>query len=160
MLWEIRGQSVQRVQVENPEGGLQELSDQTGTENAIWEHIHHQRFYLAEEAPSVNPPCKANSGIMHGRLQGGQCSTGHTTSPRKRIPRLERFWRTLRRYTRWSQQTLFPASIQGSNGHILDSCKGGDDIIRIRLALRPPNCFCALPTLISSSCNPMLNCVA
>ena len=46
-----RGQSVQSVQVTDAEGVSREFTDQSGIEEAIWENIHHKRFYLAEEAP-------------------------------------------------------------------------------------------------------------
>jgi hypothetical protein len=40
-----------KVQVEQAEGTVEEISGKEDLHEAIWENIHRKRFYLAEEAP-------------------------------------------------------------------------------------------------------------
>ncbi len=68
-----RGGACFKVQVEQAEGTVEEISGKEDLHEAIWDNIHHRRFYLAEEAPmcsgslrgtfgynSVTPMAKAN----------------------------------------------------------------------------------------------------
>jgi hypothetical protein len=74
-----RGGACFKVQVEQAEGTVEEISGKEDLHEAIWENIHRKRFYLAEEAPmcsgslrglfgynSVTPIAKA---ILQGTCQ-------------------------------------------------------------------------------------------
>lgn len=76
-----QGQSVQRVQVEDQDGGLREFLDQTGIENAIYENIYHQWFYLAEEAPICQPLLRDNFGYCARTAAGRAVLEGSYTFP-------------------------------------------------------------------------------
>ena len=54
-----RGRSVRMVQIAQRDGTVLEATGQRLVEQAIWDNIHGQRFYLAEQAP-----------ICQGRLRG------------------------------------------------------------------------------------------
>jgi hypothetical protein len=74
-----RGGACFKVQVEQAEGTVEEISGKEDLHEAIWDNIHRKRFYLAEEAPmcsgslrgtigynSVTPTAKA---IVEGTYQ-------------------------------------------------------------------------------------------
>jgi hypothetical protein len=46
-----RGRACFKVQVEQAEGTVEEISRKEDLHEAIWDNIHRKRFYLAEEAP-------------------------------------------------------------------------------------------------------------
>jgi hypothetical protein len=46
-----RGGACFKVQVEQDDGTVEEISGKDNLHEAVWENIHRKRFYLAEEAP-------------------------------------------------------------------------------------------------------------
>ncbi|KAL7450165.1 hypothetical protein ACHAWC_004513 [Mediolabrus comicus] len=68
-----KGGSIRTVQVMDEAGDVTEHDTQEAVENAIFEGIHNQRFYLAEEAP-----------ICRGRLKG-QFGYNATTAAADRV---------------------------------------------------------------------------
>ena len=71
-----RGQSVQSVQVTDAEGVSREFTDQSGIVEAIWENIHHKRFYLAEEAPICQSPLRGEFGYCAQSQAGREVLSG------------------------------------------------------------------------------------
>ena len=59
-----RGRSVRTVQMSDDEGRITEHSTQTTVQNAIWNKIHGQRFYLAEQAPICQGNLRGDFGYM------------------------------------------------------------------------------------------------
>ncbi len=56
-----KGGACFKVQVENPDGTVEEYTGQEELEKAIWDNIHRKRFILAEDAPLC-------SGAMRGEF--------------------------------------------------------------------------------------------
>jgi hypothetical protein len=57
-----RGGACFKVQVEQAEGTVDEISGKEDLHEAIWENIHRKRFYLAEEAPMCSGPLRGLFG--------------------------------------------------------------------------------------------------
>ena len=57
-----RGGACFKVQVEQAEGTVEEISGKEDLHEAIWENIHRKRFYLAEEAPMCSGPLRGLFG--------------------------------------------------------------------------------------------------
>ena len=81
-----QGQSVQWVQAEDANGEVVEYADQSGIENTIWRNIHHQRFYLAEEAPIYRPPLRGEFGYCAQTIAGREVLDGTYAFPEQMDP--------------------------------------------------------------------------
>ena len=57
-----RGGACFKVQVEQAEGTVEEISGKEDLHEAIWENIHRKQFYLAEEAPMCSVPLRGIFG--------------------------------------------------------------------------------------------------
>ncbi len=58
------GRSVQLVQVEQENGEIIEHTSQDGIQTAIWDNIHHRRFFQAEEAPICKGVLREEFGYL------------------------------------------------------------------------------------------------
>ena len=59
-----RGRSVRTVQTSDEEGRVIEHTTQDAVQTAIWDEIHGQRFYLAEQAPICQGKLRGDFGYM------------------------------------------------------------------------------------------------
>jgi hypothetical protein len=57
-----RGGACFKVQVEQAEGTVEDVSGKEDLHEAIWENIHRKQFYLAEEAPMCSGPLRGLFG--------------------------------------------------------------------------------------------------
>ncbi len=57
-----RGGACFKVQVEQAEGTVEEISGKEDLHEAIWDNIHRKRFYLAEEAPMCSGSLRGTFG--------------------------------------------------------------------------------------------------
>lgn len=83
-----KGRSVRVVSVETGDGNEIKFTGQSAVEKAIWDGIHNERFYLAEQASICQGDMRVAFGylttrlLLHGR--SSQASTdGHPTLTRQ-----------------------------------------------------------------------------
>ena len=69
-------QSVQSVQVEQDDGAIQEFSGQQAVQDAIWENIDRQWFYLAEQAPICGGGIREDFGYNSDTVATDQVLNG------------------------------------------------------------------------------------
>jgi hypothetical protein len=62
-----RGGACFKVQVEQAEGTVEDVSGKEDLHEAIWENIHRKQFYLAEEAPMCSGPLRGLFGYNSDR---------------------------------------------------------------------------------------------
>ena len=76
-----KGRSVRVVSVEMPDGGIREVEGQTGVENALWNGIHNQRFYLGEQDSICQGHMRDAIGYLATTIAAGQVLAGTYTYP-------------------------------------------------------------------------------
>ena len=78
-----KGGSVRTVQTGEEDGAVRDHTTQSTVQEAIWDEIHGQRFYLAEQAPIYQVQLRGDFGYMaflpmaHSMLEGTYAFPAH-----------------------------------------------------------------------------------
>ena len=75
-----KGRSARIVTEETGDGNVREFGGQSAVEQAIWDGIHNQRFYLAEQAPICQGPMREAFGYLATTIAARQIWRTRTTT--------------------------------------------------------------------------------